>query len=80
MVTEIGVATGNEEILDYFRACLDGEVYLDKDGIREEMKKWTYPLQFIDFDTKFGASPPRLTAKNPVVFSEHHHPKMLKTL
>lgn len=30
--------------------------------------------------TKFGASPPRLTAKNPVVFSEHHHPKMLKTL
>mgnify|MGYP003483275013 CR=1 FL=1 len=31
-------------------------------------------------DTKFGASPPSLTAKNPVVFSEHHHPKMLKTL
>ena len=30
--------------------------------------------------TKFGASPPSLTAKNPVVFSEHHHPKMLKTL
>ena len=30
--------------------------------------------------TKFGASPPRLTAKNPVVFSEHHHPKTLKTL
>ena len=30
--------------------------------------------------TKFGASPPSLTAKNPAVFSEHHHPKMLKTL
>lgn len=30
--------------------------------------------------TKFGASPPSFTAENPVVFSEHHHPKMLKTL
>ena len=30
--------------------------------------------------TKFGASPPSLTAENPVVFSEHHHPKTLKTL
>lgn len=30
--------------------------------------------------TKFGASPPSFTAENPVVFSEHHHPKTLKTL
>lgn len=34
----------------------------------------------LDNSTKFGASPPSLTAKNPVVISEHHHPKMLKTL
>ena len=41
---------------------------------------------YVDFErcfldnTKFGASPPSLTAENPVVISEHHHPKMLKTL
>lgn len=31
-------------------------------------------------DTKFGASPPSLTAQNPVSFSEHNHPKTVKTL
>lgn len=36
--------------------------------------------KFLTVGTKFGASPPSLTAKNPVVISEHHHPKMLKTL
>ena len=35
---------------------------------------------FYIYPTKFGASPPSFTAENPVVFSEHHHPKTLKTL
>ena len=34
----------------------------------------------LEHATKFGASPPSFTAENPVVFSEHHHPKTLKTL
>ena len=40
----------------------------------------THMGQSIKQITKFGASPPSLTAENPVVFSEHHHPKTLKTL
>lgn len=33
------------------------EPYLDKDGMREEMAKWKYPLHFIDFETNRVAIP-----------------------
>lgn len=72
---QIGIATSNEEILDYFRAGLDGEVYLDKDGIREEMEKWTYPLHFIDFETCAVALPfyKGMRPYEQIAFQFSHH-------
>lgn len=48
--------------------------------VREIREELATEIGVDRYVTKFGASPPSLTAKNPVVFSEHHHPKMLKTL
>jgi len=31
--------------------------YIDKEGLRDEMKKWEYPLHFIDFETSAVAIP-----------------------
>ena len=61
---------------------------VEKEQIDYEIEVFSSIPGYIDYliilkglvDTKFGASPPSLTAKNPVVFSEHHHPNMLKTL
>lgn len=35
----------------------DNSIYFDKQGFAEEMSKWTYPLNFIDFETSAVAIP-----------------------
>jgi len=35
----------------------DSSVWLDDEGLRTEMNKWTYPLHFIDFETSMPAIP-----------------------
>ena len=35
----------------------DTDIYVDKKGLKEEMKKWVFPLHFIDFETCTAALP-----------------------
>jgi hypothetical protein len=53
----------------------DNSIYLDKDGLKEEMDSWKWPLHFIDFETSAVALP--FTAgMNPyeqVAFQFSHH-------
>ncbi len=35
----------------------DSKIYLDKENLKNEMKTWTYPLHFIDFETSSPAIP-----------------------
>ena len=35
----------------------DDSVWLDRDGLRQEMESWRYPLHFIDFETTMVAIP-----------------------
>ena len=55
-------------------------LYDSAENTREAVQKYILHEEKEEWYTKFGASPPSLTAENPVVFSEHHHPKTLKTL
>ena len=32
----------------------DESIYVDKEGLQEEMNNWVYPLHFIDFETRFS--------------------------
>ena len=59
-------AKGDAFALDFLRACSQA-----------------FPgsnLFLSPMSTKFGASPPSLTAQNPVFISEYNHPKTVKTL
>ncbi|MFN3589829.1 MAG: DUF2779 domain-containing protein [Spirosomataceae bacterium] len=53
----------------------DTTVYVEKEGLKEEMKRWTFPLHFIDFETSTVALP--FTAgRRPyeqVAFQFSHH-------
>jgi hypothetical protein len=42
----------------------DNEVWLDKQGLKDEINSWTYPLHFIDFET----------AMMPIPFKKGMHP------
>jgi len=42
----------------------DSSVYIDKDGLKEEMETWQFPLHFIDFET----------AMPPIPFNKGAHP------
>ncbi|MDP3269185.1 MAG: DUF2779 domain-containing protein [Legionella sp.] len=42
----------------------DNEVWLDKQGLKDEIASWTYPLHFIDFET----------AMMPIPFKKGMHP------
>lgn len=42
----------------------DNEVWLDKQGLKDEITSWTYPLHFIDFET----------AMMPIPFKKGMHP------
>jgi len=53
----------------------DGSVFVDEDGLRQEMKKWIYPLHFIDFETSRVAIPFHRgqTTYSLVAFQYSHH-------
>ena len=54
---QIGIATGNDDIKKDFGSFLQDGIYLDTDGLNDEMATWTYPLHFIDFETSAVALP-----------------------
>lgn len=54
---QIAVATGNEDLQKGFGSYLNNGVYVDTDGLQEEMAKLKYPLHFIDFETSAVALP-----------------------
>ena len=72
---QIGMETKNEDILSRFREHLNGNIYLDVDGLRAEMAKWKYPLHMIDFETTAVALPYYIGMKpyEQVAFQFSHH-------
>lgn len=72
---QIGLATHNDNLLTDFASDIQGDTYLDKDGLREEMDKWTYPLHMIDFETTAVALPyyKGLRPYEQVAFQFSHH-------
>ncbi|MEI6753926.1 MAG: DUF2779 domain-containing protein [Paludibacter sp.] len=53
----------------------DSEVFLDKKGLKREMKCWSYPLHFIDFETSRVAIPFHEGRKpyEQIAFQFSHH-------
>ena len=72
---QIGMETKNDGILSRFREHLYGNVYLDVDGLRQEMATWKYPLHMIDFETTAVALPYYIGMKpyEQVAFQFSHH-------
>ena len=72
---QIGLETKNEDILSRFKEHLNGNVYLDVDGLRQEMAEWKYPLHMIDFETTAVALPYYIGMKpyEQVAFQFSHH-------
>ena len=72
---QIGLETKDEGILSRFKEHLNGNIYLDVDGLREEMSKWKYPLHMIDFETTAVALPYYIGMKpyEQVAFQFSHH-------
>lgn len=76
---QIGFATKNQSVLDEIRNLygdnIHGNIYLDKEGIREEMETWTYPLHMIDFETTAVALPfyKGMRPYEQVAFQFSHH-------
>ena len=72
---QIGLETKNEGILSRFKEHLNGNVYLDVDGLRQEMATWKYPLHMIDFETTAVALPYYIGMKpyEQVAFQFSHH-------
>jgi hypothetical protein len=53
----------------------DTSIYVEKEGLKDEMKKWKFPLHFIDFETSTVALP-FTTGRSPyeqVAFQFSHH-------
>ena len=76
---QIGLATGNEELLAPFKANLHDGVYLDIPGLLAEMKTaehhWRYPYHMIDFETTAVALPfyKGMKPYEQVAFQFSHH-------
>ena len=53
----------------------DSSEYIDEDGLRDEMKKWKFPLHFIDFETSTVALPFYAGRKpyEQIAFQFSHH-------
>lgn len=62
---QIGFKEGVGKLTDSERAWIqiekavnnDFSIYLDKDGLKEEINKWKFPFHFIDFETCTAALP-----------------------
>ena len=72
---QIGVATNNEEILESYRCDMVGDIYLDVEGIKNEMDTWKFPLHFIDFETSAVALPfyEGMRPYEQIAFQFSHH-------
>lgn len=76
---QIGLATGNEELLAPFKANLHDGIYLDIPGLLAEMKTaenhWRYPYHMIDFETTAVALPfyKGMKPYEQVAFQFSHH-------
>jgi hypothetical protein len=72
---QIGMWTGKEDILNRFGDEIDGDVYLAKGELKEQMEKWTYPLHMIDFETTSVALPfyKGMRPYEQVAFQFSHH-------
>jgi len=53
----------------------DTSIYVDKDGLKDEMDSWTFPLHFIDFETSTVALPFNKGIKpyEQIAFQFSHH-------
>ena len=74
---QTAIETGKEtELPKWMRSSIisDG-IYLDRDGLAAEMKKWKFPLHFIDFETSAVALPfyHGLRPYEQVAFQFSHH-------
>lgn len=72
---QVGMLTHNPAILSDFEPYVNGETYLDVDGLRNEMAEWQYPLHMIDFETTAVALPfyRGLHPYEQVAFQFSHH-------
>jgi hypothetical protein len=52
-----------------------GDTYLDVTGLKEDMKKWKFPLHFIDFETSAVALPfyDKMRPYEQIAFQFSHH-------
>ncbi|MEN2283127.1 DUF2779 domain-containing protein [Algoriphagus sp. SE2] len=53
----------------------DPSIYVDKEGLKQEMDSWTFPLHFIDFETSTVALPfyKGMSPYEQVAFQYSHH-------
>ena len=72
---QIAIATGNEELQKDFGSYIHDGVYVDTDGLKDEMAKWKFPLHFIDFETSKSALPfyKGLRPYEQIAFQFSHH-------
>lgn len=72
---QIAIATQDKSLIKYFGESLNGDIYLDKEGLRSEMDKWVYPLHMIDFETTSVALPfyEGMHPYEQVAFQFSHH-------
>ena len=72
---QIGLATDDQSKLALFENDLNGDVYLDKEGLKAEMQTWDKTLHFIDFETSASALPfyKGMKPYENVAFQFSHH-------
>ena len=72
---QVGLTTGNEEMLVPFKANLHEGIYVDVPGLKAEMAGWKYPLHMIDFETTAVALPfyKGMRPYEQVAFQFSHH-------
>ena len=72
---QVAMATGKEDLLKDFDTYIEDGVYVDTDGLKEEMAKWKFPLHFIDFETSRSALPiyTGLRPYEQIAFQFSHH-------
>ncbi len=53
----------------------DNTLYIDVEGLKDEMSKWSFPLHFIDFETSASALPFNIGSKpyEQIAFQFSHH-------
>ena len=74
-ILQIALSTGNDAMLDPFKANMHDGAYLDIPGLSAEMANWKYPLHMIDFETTAVALPlyEELHPYENVAFQFSHH-------